>query len=338
MKTRVTFTGLDAGLQHSFNDRQTLFRLQKKYPFVEFGVLLSESRQGKERRYPDYTFFYWLEEIKDKYNIALHLSLHLCGSLAVRVLDKGFGELPSAVYRRLHLFRRIQFNIATVDDLPDRMSLMIDGRAGTTIEEFILQLLPGDGAKHIWSRVKSNRPVSVLYDASGGTGRVSPFHVHPYGDLFKAGFAGGINADNVVDRFREALSCCTDDDFWIDMESGVRDSLDQFDVRRVVSVIDALAKDAQTAAHLGIVRKRTDGVPPEEEVLRWHPADEPIELPEDRTEVEVLLKVENLPFGYVTAVWNGEYFRVFSTYGYPERPLSSMPESIGIVQWAYLNR
>lgn len=45
----ITLTGID-----DKTDIKELVRLQKQYPLVEFGVLLSWSRQGSERRYPSF--------------------------------------------------------------------------------------------------------------------------------------------------------------------------------------------------------------------------------------------------------------------------------------------
>ncbi len=45
----ITFTGID-----DRTDIAALQDIQRRYPYVEFGVLLSWSRQGSERRYPSF--------------------------------------------------------------------------------------------------------------------------------------------------------------------------------------------------------------------------------------------------------------------------------------------
>ena len=47
----ITLTGID-----DRTDIKELVRLQKRYPLVEFGVLLSWSQQGSERRYPSCSY------------------------------------------------------------------------------------------------------------------------------------------------------------------------------------------------------------------------------------------------------------------------------------------
>lgn len=70
--------------------------------------------------------------------------------------------------------------------------------------------------------------------------------------------------------------------------------------------------------------------------LQWHPYYEPIVIPSGRSEVEVLLKVDNLPMGYLTATWDGRYFHIFSSFGYPDHPWTTMPNGIKVVEWAYI--
>ena len=76
---RVTFTGVDDN-----TNIEDLICLTKKYPFVEFGVLVSKnnSNTGTVNRYPNLTI---LKRLKNK---GLELSCHICGSIARDIVHK----------------------------------------------------------------------------------------------------------------------------------------------------------------------------------------------------------------------------------------------------------
>ena len=81
--------------------------------------------------------------------------------------------------------------------------------------------------------------MSVLLDASGGRGidtTIKPLFRHG----LKVGYAGGINPDNVGDKLYQLLRD-TKEDFWIDMESGVRTN-DKFDLNKVYKVLKECQK------------------------------------------------------------------------------------------------
>ena len=79
MLNRVTFTGVDD--RTNVND---LVDLTKRFPFVEFGVLISKgyTNKGVVNRYPNTTIFKKLK------NNGLNLSCHLCGSVARNIIKK----------------------------------------------------------------------------------------------------------------------------------------------------------------------------------------------------------------------------------------------------------
>ena len=67
----ITFTGLDER-----TDVNELKIIQKAFPFVEFGVLMSKNWQTNGNRYPD------PESIARFTDQGLNLSAHLCGRIA----------------------------------------------------------------------------------------------------------------------------------------------------------------------------------------------------------------------------------------------------------------
>ena len=81
-------------------------------------------------------------------------------------------------------------------------------------------------------------PVGVfaLHDTSRGTGQVpasrpDQIHLTPF-----IGYAGGFTPDNVVTE----LAKINAKNYWIDMESGVRDEQNHFDLNRCEAVCKAV--------------------------------------------------------------------------------------------------
>ena len=75
----------------------------------------------------------------------------------------------------------------------------------------------------------------------------------------------------------------------------------------------------------------------EQSCLVWHPGYEPYPTTSEQgADVQLLLKVEDLPVPYMTAIWDGHNLYTFSTFGYPDSPWTSFPTSIKIESWAVL--
>lgn len=232
MKTRITFTGID-----SRTNFERLERLQVEYPYAEFGLLVAESRQGQEPRYPvlvngpgspPYSI------LRDLRHRTLNLSCHVCGSLARTIVRTGdFKHLSVALYGHLALFRRVQLNISTMGNLPEKIKFF---NCGNKLEEIIIQQHPDRPL--IAERVAcSDAPVSMLLDASGGLGIEGTFS--PVVSGFRTGYAGGLGPDNAAKKFKALKEDGAGDDFWIDMESGSRTE-DWFDIDKVESVLESV--------------------------------------------------------------------------------------------------
>lgn len=218
--TRVTFTGIDA-----WTDIDALCAIQKKHPWVEFGLLIAKSRQGKENRYPD------LSILKRLAGRGLNLSCHVCGTLARDILkENNLLSLDRFLGWRLSAFGRVQLNIATGENAPIPVSVL----APRFIKEIIIQHHPDQPVR----LYVSDRPVSILFDASGGEGKEREFI--PEKLDIRTGYAGGINPSNAAEKFTKLKKSGLCGDFWIDMETGVRTD-DRFDLEKVRAVIDALA-------------------------------------------------------------------------------------------------
>lgn len=224
---RVTITGADDSVR-PFD----LFALSTEFSFVEWGVLFSTKRIGTPR-YPSSKWMYELEKIASP---NMQLSLHLCGQAARETIGGSETWL-----RDRKQFKRVQLNGY------ESTGMISNGlRMAAKDREFILQ------ARDVMSFAHCARDTeliggnaSVLYDPSGGRGVVVEWPEKP-GDWFDAGYAGGIDPDNVGTRIAMASALGAS---WIDMESGVRDVVvsdgktdDVFDLERVRCVLERASR------------------------------------------------------------------------------------------------
>jgi hypothetical protein len=215
----ITFTGAD---EHTDIDR--MVSLSKKYP-IEWGVLFSPKRQG-QGRYPPTEF---VQRLIDRGRF--HLSAHLCGGHARSALA-GIDPLGLAS------FERVQINTT-------EQSIDIDAvrKWGEGLGVRVILQCRGEFPK--------TAAVAWLFDTSGGRGLMPASWPKPHPTQI-SGYAGGIGPDNVLD----VLSRIEATDFWIDMESKVRDANDRFDldaVERVCELVYATPQPpAQPQAHADV--------------------------------------------------------------------------------------
>lgn len=216
----ITLTGID-----DRTDIKELSRLQKQYPLAEFGVLLSWSRQGSEKRYPSF------QTIGKFCRAGINLSAHVCGS-AAREFAKGNDSILRHLFDQIGRdsvsFQRMQLNLA---GFPAEGFAKLPTALGNAAE-IILQRLSIDEYELYRERL-GDHP-SVLLDASGGCGRESPLVT--CGGPCKVGYAGGFGPDNVEEKLSALLRDPRVGDFWIDMESKVR-TYDWFDTVKAEEVL-----------------------------------------------------------------------------------------------------
>lgn len=225
---KVMITGADDDV-----DPRVLHALSLKYPFVEWGILMSANTQTR-LRYPSAEWRKELENLESRV-ADLHLVAHLCGALARH-------QRPSALPR----YAAVQVNLngflhPTEDDFCRWVSQFH--------VPVILQCPTMAHAVHadlsFLSRYGTlpKRP-HYLIDASGGVGRYDPtFWGAPHEALRCVGYAGGIgphNVEQVLDivwtRVHEHPCTTSWGKLWIDMESGVRTD-DCFDLDKVNDVL-----------------------------------------------------------------------------------------------------
>lgn len=196
----ITFTGLDTK-----TDLIRAEALSRRYP-IEFGILFG-SRDAP--RYPS-------EE--DRYDLSeydLNLSAHMCGKFA-RDFQNGLGNFDI-----LENFSRVQVNMKSKDYNEEKLD--------------VIQNITGF---RIIRQVRGNEwpttNLMCLHDESGGTGVATKSFPEQPENIEFVGYAGGIGPENVG----KVLSKIKANNFWIDMESGVRtdDWLDLDKCERVCAI------------------------------------------------------------------------------------------------------
>ena len=214
MLNRVTFTGVDN--RTNVND---LVRLTQKYPFVEFGVLVSKGNTNKRivNRYPDTTIF---KKLKNK---GLNLSCHLCGSVARNIVKKDdWVEFFDLLGKDYEIFNRFQLNVVGVKGFSKDIHFIED-------KNFIIQLKED---MSLYNTYKDLPNIVGFQDNSGGVGRFEDNWLDS--DRY-FGYAGGLSIDN-IESVIEDLYIVNSADFWVDMETSVRTN-DWFDVSKCEQVL-----------------------------------------------------------------------------------------------------
>lgn len=207
----ITFTGVDAETEMA-----RLVDIAALYP-VEWGILLSIGKAGKEPRYMA------AQKALGYLNSGLVTAAHVCGVYSQRIMNRE--PVP-----HFGLARRVQINHRDPDIEAARDYSRSTG--------FRVVLQTRDELGFPVGGAGDNR-LEWLFDQSGGRG-VEPEGWPPYPDnQFGArfGYAGGITPDNVVAKMK---SIAATGPYWLDMESGVRDENDLFSIEKVRAVCEAV--------------------------------------------------------------------------------------------------
>jgi hypothetical protein len=228
---RVTLTGADDSI-----DSLELVKLSERFPFVEWGILVSKHNECTWR----FPSFEWQRMLNVRYEQAgrsLHLSAHLCGRWVRELLRGNAGwfaerEAITPMFERLqlnfHAERGLKYDAgilaSIMHKMPRQVIFQYDG-----INEQIMQAVREQGADAV-----------PLFDRSGGRGVLPsawPAPIEPY-----CGYAGGLSPDNVVDELQKIATVAGDVPFWIDAETHVRSNNDrQFDLDKVTAFLTAVA-------------------------------------------------------------------------------------------------
>lgn len=220
--TSVCFNGIDVN-----TDLRKLAQVQCHYPYAEFGIILSRNWGENGNRYLDPTY---LEKIA---GVGLNLSAHLCGEIARQAIRDNWEPALELCGGHFGIFRRTQLNIANSKVNPETLHFE---HIPENIKEVIIQQRPDNMElyREYYEREKNPR-VTILFDASGGTGADGDFVAH--NEFTRAGYAGGLKPDNIRKKRKQLLDSMEENhSFWLDMESGVRTD-DWFDIEKIENVL-----------------------------------------------------------------------------------------------------
>ena len=228
MLTRVTFTGVD-----SKTSPVGLLELSKKYPFAEFGVLMSSNTGKLIPIYPPVSFINEFKEFAQRHDIKI--ALHLCGKYAKTALDKDHFESIDKLCRG---FDRVQLN------LPRKTRF----DKGFEIERFVRMasvhhvILQHQGTWNTTPLTAIDNKLEYLHDKSGGRGEFTWTRMWPppHPRLFtRYGYAGGIGPDTIQEVLDNFISRYPKQDMWLDMEGRIRTN-GLFDLNKVRQVLECV--------------------------------------------------------------------------------------------------
>ena len=230
----LTFTGVD---EHTSFPK--LLDLAHLYPAVEFAVLVgSPTGTGTKPRFPRLEVAHRLRGLGVDHS--QNTSIHLCGRFAKEALDPR-GPDPG-VLDLCDGFGRVQVNLAGRAFQKGRRN-----RTVAAISRFANEV--GCGSVIVqhrgrWEDVPLRHPrVEYLFDRSGGRGQTAFDHwPAPIGQPPRVGYSGGLGPQTIGDAMR-FTDRHPDSPLWLDMESGVRDRADRFDLRAVENVCQTVWPD-----------------------------------------------------------------------------------------------
>lgn len=200
----LTFTGIDAQ-----TNLMQARELSLTYP-IEWGVLFSEERQGKENRYPSMEAIeYMLSED------AMNFSAHLCGRYAKAAMAGEDLDL------NLSRFQRTQINHISPDQ-GKALAFAAPRKLTPIIQVRDLEFPDDEGC-------------AMLFDRSGGRGTLATEWPRHPGDRM-VGYAGGISPETINDVLAAVDSSGP---YWLDMETGLRTD-DLFDLDKCEAVAKAV--------------------------------------------------------------------------------------------------
>jgi hypothetical protein len=233
---RITFTGID----ESCPIADLFALLDAGCSRIELGILYSDTRAGAGR-YPGAS---WIRQTARRIHSVYgrgHVALHVCGS-AVRRLLRGEALHPDLSV--IGGFERIQLNGRFTDEEVGAFRKFVwNLNGGRVITQFdsnpSLHTATGTVYERLCSDGIARHTHQVLFDASGGRGVVReewPAHLGGWA----CGYAGGLGPDNLRDELPRIAAAAGAFPYWIDMESKLRDGVDQFSLVLAHRALDAV--------------------------------------------------------------------------------------------------
>ncbi len=226
---RVTLTGADDSVEVG-----ALRDLSEKYPFVEWGILISKNSRGK----PRFPSTEWMEKLAlaESHHATLLLSGHLCGKWVRDVCKCDWGFLADRELSDIwSMFTRFQLNFSPYVKKIDTSLFMesLRRRGPARVQQYIFQL-KNLNAHFVEIAARNGVSASTLFDQSGGRGVLpGEWPEVPKTGVY-CGYSGGLGPDNLQAQLSAISAVCGPGPIWIDAETQVRsDDDEQFDLKKV---------------------------------------------------------------------------------------------------------
>jgi hypothetical protein len=214
----VTVTGADDS-----TPVESLLAIAEKFPFVEFGILLSRGSMGR-MRFPSTEWLNNLVTLAGERR--LNLSGHLCGAWVRELL---VGKWPESELRAIHpeftnadIFKRWQINThghPHKSKLPELCAIVNElSKRGQTV---IFQNDKVNTATIAGVDTAGCENIATLFDLSHGAGVLPENWPAPVPGIY-CGYAGGLSPANVADQLKKLEPIVGDTAIWIDAETHLR--------------------------------------------------------------------------------------------------------------------
>jgi hypothetical protein len=228
--THVTVTGADDSVKVG-----DLLAIAEEYPYVEFGILLSESQAGNPR-FPSKEWLTELLECEDRDCVAI--SGHICGKWMRGVFT---GTWPRTL-TGFNDFTRWQLNTHGIltETYLDGLKNVVESR--TMVGEEIIFQYDNVNSEGLRTCYAAGLKVSALFDLSHGAGVLPDKWPKPLNGI-RCGYAGGLSPNNVAEQLT-GLEQVTNGPTWIDAETHLRssrqvDEVDIFDLAKVRAFLES---------------------------------------------------------------------------------------------------
>lgn len=226
----ITFTGIDEDthLEH-------LYSLSSIRDNIEWGILYSPTKQGKDDRYPSEIF------IKDFIQFAIEnnmkFAVHMCGNAVSDILfNETIPVFENKYIRDSNSNIRIQLNRKFKKKEYDNIFEVLHWYRHLN---FII--LNNEINKNLCNEIQKMNYLTnthFLYDESGGNGKET--EMYPEAIKHYHGYSGGLGIHNIKGKIK-TFEKISSSDYWIDMESNIRHD-NKFSLKKVNDILNIVAE------------------------------------------------------------------------------------------------
>ena len=228
----ITVTGADDSIDPTELDKITM-----KYPFVEFGILLSKNSMGTPR-FPSKEWLQKLAKLNESSSID-NFSAHVCGQWVRDILVGNYPDWQKEIGIKNSffdiMFSRYQLNTHGVYHEFDLNKI----RYFLNSKNVIFQYDEVNTDLIFTSMEEGIREVSVLFDISHGNGKLPENWPIPLEGVF-CGYAGGLSPDNLEENLIKLEKLVGEDwKIWVDAETHLRSNYGTvFDLNKVEKFLE----------------------------------------------------------------------------------------------------